>query len=176
MLRFVFNAIAVVLIGLALGYLMWGSRVGNLTQALNNMILEEDALRARLAATSASAAVVRIGEDGEAIDPALAGEAGAPSGILATLDALKSEVQFQAKLIEQQSLLLQQLADGNGGPGNPSMAACGEDSQNLTSQLQRCMIENGDLRTRLGAAPAQGWPSPNPDSSGRPPGGQIPRY
>ncbi len=169
MFRFTMNAIAVVLIGLAAGYMFWGSRVGNLTQSLNNMILEEDTLRARLAsggfqAASEGSAGGDQGQDGEgAFDEN--GEL-LPSGdeatsILVALDALKAEVQFQAKLIDQQSRLLQQLSNEGRLSDGPAMAGCRETNQNLTSQLQRCMAENSQLRTRAGATdPGAAWPNP----------------
>ncbi len=169
MLRFLGIAILVVALAATGGYFWWGTRVGNLTEALNNMILEQDALRAQLAASNANK---------PAAGPGNAGGAGLGEGadggeILMAVNALKKEVQFQAKLIGQQSRVIKQMVDEGGATAG--LSTCRETAEQLRQQVQRLSMENRNLRTLKEANGDQPWPNPQPPGV-QPPAIPPPRY
>lgn len=158
-IRFIVNLFLIVVIGVGGGYFLWGSRLGNLTQALNTMILEQETLRAQLAGASGGGRVaVAAGGSGDA------GLSITQSSDLSTaIEALKKEVQYQAKLIDQQTLVLNRISEDSGSQ-QVQVANCRENLQQLNARLQSCVLENGQLQQRLGSPPQ----APSPGAFGQP--------
>jgi hypothetical protein len=168
MIRFLFSLASIVVLGVSLGYFLWGSQAGNLTQSLNNLVLEQDILRERLARAgiadlpTAGTPAAAVSANGQ--DQAL------PTDLTATLAALKEEVQFQAKLIEQQTELLTKLTEGGGDAGVDPAALenCRSGLSQANTQLQRCLVEKQALGA-VPAAPGALVPDPVPAIPGAPP-------
>ncbi|MFT4572795.1 MAG: hypothetical protein ACI91F_003700 [Candidatus Binatia bacterium] len=176
MFRLVFTLAGVVLIGLGAGYFMWGSRVANLTESLNSMVLEQETLRARLATAApagpAPAAGVAGGDAGG--DQAMASaDEGAPT-LVSAVGALKDEVQYQAKLIDEQTHLINRMLEASERAGGAGMQTCQENMQVLTGQLQRCRGDVDQLKSRLGGAAGVPGAVNRLPSAPRPPVGQYP--
>lgn len=171
MFRLVFTLIGVVLIGLGSGYLMWGSRVAFLTESLNSMVLEQETLRARLtvggpAPTPGAAAAAPVeGEEGEpGAAPTLAA-----TDLGTAVGALKDEVQYQAKLIDEQTRLINRLLEASEREGGPGLQTCQQNMQVLTGQLQQCRGDVDALKSRLSAAGVGRLPAaPRPPGVGSP--------
>lgn len=179
MLRLVFSLVGIILIGLGSGYFMWGSRVAHLTDALNTMVLQQETLRSRLLQQRGQAAPPKVaaaeagaeGEDGEA--------ALVPTGsstLLESVDALKAEVQFQAKLIDEQTRLMNRILKASEVSGNAALSSCQAESKEIAKELMGCR-ESAAAPKPFGApggAAAPGVaPQGVPGSTPPPPG---PRY
>jgi len=112
-------------LGLGVGFVLWGSRVDNLVESLNRMILEDDTLRARLAAPVAEH------DDGNAV--------------LSTLALLSSQIRMQADLINQQSHVLDKLTVGREKEMASSLDRCNEVETRLQEQLEACLFAKSRL-------------------------------
>ena len=166
MLRLLFTMILTTLLGLGLGYFLWGSRVVRLTESLSHMTLEYDALRSELATRP----------------PRTDGSGGAPSAsdeirvINEGVAALRQEQAAQRVILDQLS------ATAGGGGGAPAAAACEANAQNLRTELDRCNADKQDLQSRVtGAARApepRAEPRPEPRFDAAPPAPRRydPRY
>ena len=100
-------------LGLATGYLLWGSRLGNLTEALNHIVLEDDALRQRLA------------------DSADRGE------LEGLVERVAAEVRLQGRLIEEQLDAL----DTASAQAEDRSSACEHNSAQLERWLDACLAQ-----------------------------------
>jgi hypothetical protein len=150
MFRLVFTLAGVVLIGLGAGYFMWGSRVANLTESLNSMVLEQETLRARLATAEPPAPKAASTEGEAAADGTVAPSVVGDVNIATAIGALKDEVQYQAKLIDEQTRLINRMLEASERDGGPALQTCQENMQVLTGQLQRCRADVDGLRSRYG--------------------------
>jgi hypothetical protein len=173
MFRLIFSLIGVILLGLGSGYFMWGSRVAHLTDSLNTMVLEQETLRSRLLAGRGRPAPA-VG-DGDSPEPSEAGDDvfGGETTLKQSIGALKDEVVFQAKLIDEQTRLMNRILEDSEKPDTASLAACQTAGQALASQLQVC--RSGGGQARPGYAPGAPAPSaiPIPVPNGQP-GGLAP--
>lgn len=115
-----------VLLGLGVGFFLWGSRVSNLTAALNRMMLEDDTLRAHLA---------RQQDTGGNDDTAL----------LATLSLLSAEVSMQKDLIAKQSSILDKLTTGREKKLEASLSKCNAVESRMQKQLESCLFTKASL-------------------------------
>jgi len=148
-LRLLLTMVITILLGLGIGYFMWGSRVVRLTESLNQITLEYDALRSELATRpprsdstvpgSGSSDEIRVINEGVA--------------------ALRQEQSAQRVLLDQLT-----AAAGTGG-GNAS-SACESDARNLRTELDRCNADKQDLQARASGAAR---PQPQPQPFGTPP-------
>ncbi len=126
------------LAGLGAGFVMWGSRIDNLTEALNRMLLVQESLRARLGAPSPDR----------------------PSDVLSELASLSADVRLQAELIQQQSDAIGSMAGSKETELRSSLSRCSQVEGRLQSQLERCLfakskLERSAVETEADSAPSQ---------------------
>ena len=119
-----------VLLGLGIGFALWGNRVSNLTAALNRMMLEDDTLRARLAQQQNT-----TGSDATAL--------------LSTLSLLSAEVSMQADLIDKQSKILDKMTSGREQQLKASLGKCTSLEGRLQSQLESCLFTKASLQREV---------------------------
>ena len=117
MIRTFFAMVLSVLVGLATGYVLWGTRLGSLTEALSTLTLEQDTLRARLGGST----------DGGA----------APSGQAAEQLRVVNEslAAIRQELAEQKALL---------GKPEAAVQPDGAEAKALHDQLEACRAEHRD--------------------------------
>jgi len=145
-LRLIFTMVITILIGVGLGYFMWGSRVVRLTESLNQITLEYDALRSELATRP----------------PRASGGGPVPSDELRVInEGVAALRQEQAA----QRVLLDQLTATAANPGGAAAAtACEDNARNLRTELDRCNADKQDLQARVNGAPRSPSPSEPPYS------------
>ena len=132
MLRRIFVLLAAVAVGMAAGYLLWGSRLGNLTEALNRMVFEDDALRTRLATSIDSSDLENL------------------------VEQLAVEVKLQGRVLDEQLALLEELkADSDGDEAVELMAARAE-RERMAAWLQSCLSRPGRGGNGRPSAPPTG--------------------
>ena len=135
-----------VLLGLGVGFALWGSRVSNLTASLDMMTLQDENLRSRLAQQQ------RPGADDD-------------TALLTTLSLLSSEVSLQADLIEKQSLVLEQLTSGREEKLTSSLARCTQTETRLEGQLEACLFSKASLERTVAKLDAHSNAAPRRGSA-----------
>jgi hypothetical protein len=118
------------LAGLGAGFALWGSRIDNLSEGLNRMLLEQESLRARLGSAPPDRS----------------------SDLLAEIASLSNEVRLQAELIQQQSNAIGGLAGSKEGELRASLARCGQAENRLQTQLEQCLFAKSKLERSAEAA------------------------
>lgn len=124
-----------VVAGIGAGYILWGTRTGNLTEALNRMILEQDALR--VVVTEQTRIVDRLTAVPE-IDPqeldrireSLADALASLEGTTASLEQANRDLALARTSLRETSASLQ---------------SCDEAQERVQAQLERCVFEKADL-------------------------------
>lgn len=127
--------------GLAIGYLLWGTRVGVLSEALNRTILEQDALRVIM--HRQERVLDKIGS-GPRVDQ------GEVTALRLRLDEAyeRSRVQLgenQAALAAAQAETTERTA---------ALEQCNEIQSKLQDQLEICIFEKAELHRRSRMAPS----------------------
>ena len=136
MLRRMSGLVVYTTAGLVLGYLLWGTRVGVLTETLNRTILEQDGLRsvmhqqARLIDTLGSAPQVDQGE----------------------VTALRIRLDETRDLL-QQSRASAASAAANADRRDVALDECTEVQSNLQKQLEGCIFEKAELHRQAMRVP-----------------------
>lgn len=124
-----------VVAGIGSGYLLWGTRTGNLTEALNRMILEQDALR------------VVINEQTRVIDRLTA----VPDIDPRELDRMRRSLTDALASLEGTTASLDRantdLAGARAALSDSSVALrrCNATQEHLQVQLEQCVFEKADL-------------------------------
>jgi len=137
--------ITTVLIGLGTGYFLWGSRVARLTEALNTITLEYDALREKLASPAAAEGQegpVKVADELHVINESIA--------------AFRQELATQKALIEAQAAAAVPV----------DVATANAELRNVRAELAGCIADKQDLALRCpggavapSAAPAYAAPA-----------------
>ena len=127
------TALVYCLVGLGAGYIIWGARIGSLTQSMNQMVLEEDTLRTRLAAVSSE-------EDKELLASALGEFAG-------QLRAHSARIAEQAEAIDK-------ISGSEGRHMSDELRSCEDREARLEHDLEQCLFDKAVLsRAASDAAP-----------------------
>jgi len=128
-----------VVAGISAGYILWGTRTGNLTEALNRMILEQDALR------------VVITEQTRIVDRLTA----VPEINPQELDRVRESLSDALASLEGTTASLDQanrdlsLARASLAESSTSLRVCNEAQERMQGQLERCVFEKADLMRRI---------------------------
>lgn len=149
MFRLFFVMVTTVLVGLGSGYVLWGSRVARLTESLSALTLEQDTLRARLAAPQQAApeeGAVKASDELRVINESIA--------------------SFRQELADQKILL-----EKTASVAVPADAAqVSAELRTVRNELAACIADKQDLelRSRGGAAAAPAAPAYQPQAYQQP--------
>jgi len=119
------------LLGLAAGYIVWGARIGSLTQSMNQMVLEEDTLRTRLAAVSS--------EEDKAV-------------LAAALGELAGQLRAHSVRIAEQAEAIDRMSGDKGRQLNEELDACGDREARLQHDLEQCLFDKAVLKREAAEA------------------------
>jgi hypothetical protein len=121
------------LAGLGAGFALWGSRIDNLSEGLNRMLLEQESLRARLGSPAPDRS----------------------SDVLAEIASLSSELRVQAELLQQQSDAIGGLAGSKEQELRASLTRCGQTEVRLQTQLEQCLFAKSKIERGPAAASSE---------------------
>jgi len=147
-----FTFVLYLITGLGLGYLIWGVQVGNLTESLNRMVIEDDALRAQLA---------RSGNDDQGkVEGSVMAALGTISEDLRKqnerIDQQGQRIERQSQLIEEQSRAVQQYAQAASASQQEGLKSaldqCSSSQDQLQHQVEQCLFEKAELQRALESA------------------------
>jgi len=128
------GAIASVAVGMSAGFLLWGARVDTLNQTLDRMILEDDALRARIA----------VDRDSVTGDP-----------IFSELAAISNQVHAQGLALTDQVRALEGLAGNRSEQLAGSLRECSAIQERIQVQLEQCLFARSELERTLASLRAE---------------------
>ena len=131
-------------VGLVLGYLLWGTRVGVLTETLNRTILEQDGLRSVM--HQQARLINSLGS--------------APKVDHAEVSVLRLNLD-EARDLLQQSRASTASAVAAADQRDSALNECTEIQSNLQTQLETCIFEKAELQRHPVRVPE---PSPQPRS------------
>lgn len=138
------TAVIYLLVGVGLGYIVWGARVGHLTESLNHMVLEEDSLQSRLLGASA--------DDSRAT-------------LAAALDDLAEQLRDQSERIARQAEAIEGITGEKTSSLKGELSACADRRARIEHDLEQCLFDKAALARQIEAA----VPVPPPPRSGTSP-------
>jgi hypothetical protein len=119
-----------VLLGVAIGFTLWGSRVAQLSRSVERLMLDDETLRTRLAARQAAA------DDNE-------------TALLLTLSELSAEVGAQAGIIARQELKIHELASAELNRIEASRKHCEQVESRMQNELESCLFVRASLERQV---------------------------
>lgn len=119
------------LLGMAAGYVVWGARIGSLTQSMNQMVLEEDTLRTRLAAVSS--------EDDKAV-------------LASALAELAGQLRAHSARIAEQAEAIDRMSGAKGRVLTDELDACGDRAAKLEHDLEQCLFDKAVFKREAAEA------------------------
>jgi hypothetical protein len=133
------TAIVYLMVGLGLGYIVWGARVGSLTEALNHMVLEENSLRSRLSGMES--------EDDRSV---LAG----------ALDELAQQLREHSARIADQAAAIDAITADEGSALKTVLSDCTDRTSVLERDLEACLFQKASTeRTKEANTPRAPTPT-----------------
>ena len=128
MLSKLITAFVYLVVGLAAGYIIWGARVGSLTQSINQLVLEEGTLRGRLAALSS--------DEDKAV-------------LASALGDLADQLRAHSAHISRQAEAIDRMSDVNGAQLTNELRACSDREAGLEQDLETCLFEKAVLARQV---------------------------
>jgi len=119
------TAVIYLLVGVGLGYILWGARVDTLIESLNRMVLEEDSLQSRLVNGSAS---------------------DTPNALTAALGDLAEQLRDQSTRIAEQAEAIELITGDKSTALKDQLTVCSDRAGRLERDLERCLFEKAGLQ------------------------------